>query len=136
MAALVGYAERVTDARAGHLSRLRLWRRNIAVGLIRNALIGALVVLIFAVLVLRDEPVRYDDGDPRYAVIVKQLSEIRHAFARGDYRRTEVDLASLNDGVWASACVFGGYNDPLREMIELGATVSPTDEHRLQGLGD
>lgn len=75
----------------------------------------------------------YDDDDPRYQALVAQRAKIRDALESG-IGPARIDLSSLNGGEWTTACIFGGYNDPLEKMIERGARVSEADRARLRDL--
>ena len=77
----------------------------------------------------------YDDDDPRHAPLVRQLSEIGKALRQGNPTSATLDLTSLNNGDWVTACVFGGYNDPLNAMEKKGAEFSSGDKRRLLQLG-
>jgi hypothetical protein len=58
---------------------------------------------------------------------------------RIDQRRTStdysVDLSGLNNGEWKTACLFGGYTNPLDEMRALGANISEKDRARMTEAG-
>ena len=44
-------------------------------------------------------------------------------------------MSRLNDGHWKTACLFGGYTNPLRQMQAIGATIDVEDEARLTEAG-
>ncbi|MBB6467226.1 hypothetical protein HNQ96_003105 [Aminobacter lissarensis] len=102
------------------------------------ALLGAWgIVLAFAALIYAttwNPP--YDDSNPKYRFLTQQIEEIAERWSNGDYGRNIIDLTLLNDGNWTTACVYGGYNNPLSEMIARGATVSSANRARLSELGD
>jgi hypothetical protein len=77
----------------------------------------------------------YDDDDPRYQKLTSRFSELRHR-EPGPGIDYNIDLSGLNGGDWTIACIFGGYNDPLESMIELGAKVTDKDRTRLTEAGD
>jgi hypothetical protein len=82
-------------------------------------LIGVPVVLLF---LWYFKPVfwpAYNTNHPDYNWLSKSLGE------------REIDLARLNEGDWQTACVFGGYNDPVVEMRRLGISVRAGDVIRL-----
>ena len=78
----------------------------------------------------------YDDTNPKYRSLNEQIGEIAERWSNGDYSRNTIDLALLNDGNWTIACVYGGYNNPLDEMIGRGAIVSSANRARLVELGN
>ncbi|WP_395450267.1 hypothetical protein ACHMW7_10960 [Aminobacter sp. UC22_36] len=78
----------------------------------------------------------YDDANPKYRFLTEQIGEIADRWSKGDHRRSAVDLALLNDGNWTIACIYGGYGNPLDEMIGRGATVSSANRARLTELAN
>lgn len=78
----------------------------------------------------------YDDTNPKYRFLTEQIGKIAERWLKGDYSRNTLDLTLLNDGNWTIACVYGGYNNPLDEMIDRGATVSSANRARLIELGN
>lgn len=77
----------------------------------------------------------YDDADPRYQTLVDRLAEIHQSLETGTRTENDIDLTKLNDGNWTTACVFGGYNNPLEEMEARRANVTAEDRKRLLELG-
>lgn len=74
---------------------------------------------------------KFDGDDPRAVALVRQISDANEAFSRAGTTPIVLDLGSLNNGNWTTACVYGGYNNPRQEMIDLGGKVSAADEARL-----
>jgi hypothetical protein len=101
-------------------------------GLVAAALVIAAVPVLFFLLIILEPRPDYDDDDPRYTIIVDELSRVRDEWRRGVPR--PIDIASLNGGNWTMACLYGGFNDPLHDMRGLGGRVSPADEKRLEAL--
>jgi len=106
---------------------------------VRWPLIALAATFALAVaLVLYDisQTPNYDDVDPRFAVFVERFAEsVTRLTVETTRPKHNLDLEGLNGGNWTTACVFGGYNNPLKEMIALGANVSSKDRDRLITLG-
>jgi hypothetical protein len=77
----------------------------------------------------------YDDADPRYQTLVGRLAEIHQSLTIGDRTEHDIDLSKLNDGKWTTACVFGGYNNPLEEIEARRANITAEDRKQLLELG-
>ncbi len=93
---------------------------------------GSGALLAFEVL---RKPI-YDQNDPDYSRYSEIFARLEEQLARREMSSQEtIDLSPLNGGDWRTACVFGGYNDPLKEMRNLGAVVSDIDQHRLSEAG-
>lgn len=97
------------------------------------AVVGLVVMAVVLVVYDISWGPNYDDDDPRYQKLVGRFSELRWR-EPGPGIDYNVDLSALNGGDWTTACVFGGYNDPLEKMIERGAKVSDDDRARLSEL--
>ena len=100
------------------------------------ATVGLVVLAVVLVLFDMYWAPNYDDDDPRYQKLVSRLAEIRQSRKPDGSIDIEegIDLSDLNGGDWTTACVFGGYNDPLEEMEKLGAKVSDEDRAQLGEL--
>src|SRR5436190_1820422 len=48
-----------------------------------------------------------------------------------DHRLLFVDFSQLNGGEWTSACLFGGYTDPLATMRSLNSRIDDRDSQRM-----
>jgi hypothetical protein len=96
-------------------------------------LAGCVVALVVGrLLVEMSYRPTYDWDDPDYRRYSPVFARLRKELDRRDIADQDViDLSSLNDGNWKTACVFGGYTDPLEEMRTFGATISGKDEVHL-----
>src|SRR5947207_3013232 len=87
--------------------------------------VGSVVALCFLVAVavrveLSYRPA-YDQSDPNYHRYLEVLERLRVALDdRGTTNEDFVDLSQLNNGEWKTACLFGGYTNPLDKMQALG----------------
>lgn len=54
-----------------------------------------------------------------------------HGTTKDDY----IDLSELNSGEWTTACLFGGYTDPLEAMRVHGANIDEKDRVRFTEAG-
>lgn len=104
-------------------------------GMVAAMLVIAAVPALFFLLIILEPRPDYDDDDPRYAGFVADFDRLDAEIRRAGALHT-MDLASLNNGDWKTACLFGGYKNPLHEMRGLGGKVTPADEKRLEGLED
>lgn len=75
----------------------------------------------------------YDDANPEYSSLVNRVSEIRRSQDLGSSNERGIDLSKLNNGDWTTACVFGGFNNPLEDFAA-GGNVSAEDRKRLLEL--
>jgi hypothetical protein len=110
---------------------------NIILKTVRWTMIALATLFGFAIAIIVYEMFwmpSYDDTDPRYQTLVSRLEEIRQSLRTVERTEHDVDLSSLNNGNWTTACIFGGYNYPLKEMVALGANVNAQDEERLLEL--
>jgi hypothetical protein len=67
----------------------------------------------------------YDQSDPNYPRYLKEFERVRVQLAQLDASdQVSIDLAQLNNGEWKTACLFGGYANPLSKMQALGANIN------------
>lgn len=85
----------------------------------RACLIGFLTILLSGC------GIDYDTDDPDYGYFAD-------LFAAARKQNQVADMERLNGGDWTTACIFGGYSKPLREMEALGATISNEDRKRIE----
>lgn len=77
--------------------------------LIRAVLfLAALTVLTF----FAGFPFTFSTGHPDYQTLSKSISKSRGA--------EKLDISILNNGNWLTACLFGGYTDPVTHMKAIG----------------
>lgn len=78
----------------------------------------------------------YDQSHPNYRHFAEVFDSLRPEL---DYRGTTeddyIDLSELNSGEWKTACLFGGYTDPLEAMRALGANIDEKDHVRFTEAG-
>jgi hypothetical protein len=72
----------------------------------------------------------FDRVHPDYAPFAERFAQVRRAFAAGEDWAV-VDLAPVHGGAWRTACLFGGYTQPVERMEALGGVVSQADRRRL-----
>jgi hypothetical protein len=72
----------------------------------------------------------YDLEHPDYAAFALQFQQAERAFAAGEDWAV-INLAPLNGGAWRTACLFGGYTQPIQHLEAIGAIVSDRDRRRL-----
>lgn len=90
--------------------------------------LSAIPVVLIALLVFAPRPA-YDRAHPDYVVFAERFAEARRELEHRP--EAVIDLASLNQGSWRTACLFGGYTRPVEHMIALGAVVTQADRNRL-----
>ena len=78
----------------------------------------------------------YDREDPDYRRYAEAFEVLRvkldqHGLTEAD----DLDLATLYNGAWTTACLFGGYTMPLDDMRRLGANISERDRVRITDAG-
>lgn len=77
------------------------------------------------------EPV-YDVADPDYAHFSHEFDRLAAAFEhREPTARDTLDLAPLNGGRWTTACLFGGYTDPVEKLERMGVRVPQAEQRRM-----
>jgi hypothetical protein len=109
-------------------------RRNVSiiVPAIVAVVVGLSVLVVGGVLFLTSYRPAYDLSDPDYGPYAATIARLHAAFEQRDPTPDDaIDLAALNKGEWTTACVFGGYRNPLDRMEELGAKIDEADRHRL-----
>ena len=78
----------------------------------------------------------YDQFQPNYRQFTEIFDSLRPVL---DYRGTTkddyIDLSELNSGEWKTACLFGGYTDPLEAMRVHGANIDEKDRVRFTEAG-
>jgi hypothetical protein len=102
-----------------------------------SAGITALAMLVVASLfaALFHEPA-YDQSHPDYHRYAEAFNRLSVPISqRGITNEDAIDLFELNGGEWKTACIFGGYTNPLDKMRTLGADISPKDQSRLTEAG-
>src|SRR5262245_59625753 len=91
-----------------------------------------------AVALLREllyKPI-YDQSHPNYRHFVEVFARLRAELDyRGATNEDYVDLSELNDGDWTTACLFGGYTNPLEAMRIRGANIHEKDRVRFTEAG-
>lgn len=91
-----------------------------------------LIVLVFESFGAISGRPAYDESDPDYAHYSRALAEARTILDRRDPTAADrIDLSRLNGGRWKTACVFGGYGEPIAEMDKRSVAVSDRDRARL-----
>lgn len=112
-------------------------RRTVSVTVtIVLAVVGLPALVIGSVLFLASYRPAYDRSDPDYGHYAETIARLHAAFEqRAPTPDDAIDLAALNKGEWTTACVFGGYKNPLWRMEELGAAIDETDRLRLTEAG-
>ena len=75
----------------------------------------------------------YDQSDANYPHYLEVFEGLRPELeSRGVTKDDYVDFSDLNKGEWKTACLFGGYTDPLKTMQLLGADIKAKDRLRLR----
>jgi hypothetical protein len=78
----------------------------------------------------------YDQADPNYRRYLEVFDRLRPDLDyRGATRDDYIDLSELNNGEWKTACLFGGYTDPLKTIQMLGANIDEKDRARMTEAG-
>jgi hypothetical protein len=78
---------------------------------------------------------RYDRDSRFYNEYAFILSEAERAIRNGSREPVTIDLLKINDGNWKTACLIGGYKDPIAIMRQMGASIQPKDEERMSDAG-
>ena len=109
----------------------------------RRLLLGAIACLgaavtaaaVYLAMLLSYSP-RYDEDHPDHRRYAERFEALRVRLdGQAATRQEFVDFTDLNGGEWKTACLFGGYTDPLREMKALGADIDDKDRARLTEAG-
>jgi ATP phosphoribosyltransferase regulatory subunit HisZ len=95
-------------------------------------LLAAIAATFFILINVRPD---YDVADPDYLRYSEIFAEFREKSAAGTLEGTVLDLSELNGGAWSTACLFGGYTDPVGAMLAKGAEVDSADKERLPRNG-
>ena len=90
---------------------------------------GAAMALMTALIITGSKPA-FDQFHPDYAAFTAAFNQSDRALNAGQ-RPVVIDLAALNGGAWATACLFTGYTRPIEHMERLGAKVDQADRDRL-----
>jgi len=78
----------------------------------------------------------YDQPHPNYRHYAEVFDRLRAELDdRGARNGHYVDLSELNDGDWTTACLFGGYTNPLEAMRMRGANIHEKDRVRFTEAG-
>ena len=97
------------------------------------AIVGGVPALLFVELSWKPA---YDQSDPDYQRYSEEFDRLRAQIdSRGTTNDDAIDLSRLNNGEWKTACLLGGYSNPLRTMQELGAKIGEKDRMRLTEAG-
>ena len=111
----------------GRIVDVCIWIATVCFALVGGAAVLVFGFLLYAVFQSPD----YDKSHPdyaRYEGVFARLEKQMYETPRG---QQAIDLSQLNDGDWETACIFGGYTDPLEEMQSRGAIVADRDVRRL-----
>lgn len=71
----------------------------------------------------------YDTDDPDYGYFA-------NLFKAAQTKEQVADMSRLNGGDWKTACIFGGYENPVDDMEKLGATIAEADRERMKEARD
>lgn len=73
-------------------------------------------------------------GASDYQLFGKRLLEIEGTLATGAAGPLTLDFGDLADGEWTSACLLGGYTDPIQVMQKKAASIATEDKARIDAL--
>ena len=75
---------------------------------------------------------KYDENHPDYRRYSELFNHLADQASRPSLPHEHtIDFSGLSGGQWTTACLFGGYTDPLREIESRGALIDEADRTRL-----